>query len=60
MEGEEAGGDSELHTLGRKQGRFGERERENGSEGVKVEDSKFGGFFYIYLWHVVPSQGVWT
>ena len=47
-----------LHALRRKQGRRGERE--NGREGVKVEDSTFGGYFCIYSCHMAPSQGVWT
>ena len=33
---------------------------EEGSEGVKVEDSNFGGFFCICACHVVPCGGVWT
>ena len=35
-------------------------ERENGREGVKVEDNTFGGYFCIYSCHMAPSQGVWT
>ena len=37
-----------------------ERKRQNGREGVKVEDSNFGGFFCIYSYHVALYQGVWT
>ena len=47
-----------LHALRRKQGRRGERE--NGREGVKVEDSTFRGYFCIYSCHMAPSQGIWT
>ena len=46
MEGEEAGGDGELHALAEEAGEaWGERKRQNGREGVKVEDSNFRGFF---------------
>jgi len=61
VEGDEAGGGGELHALAEEAGEAsGERKRENGREGVKVEDSNFGGFFCIYLCHVAPSQEVWT
>jgi hypothetical protein len=60
VEGEEAGGDGELHPLAEEaEEAWGERKRQNGREGVKVEDSNFGGFFCIYLCHVAPSQEVW-
>ena len=39
---------------------LGGRRREEGSEGVKVEDSNFGGFFCICACHVAPCEGVWT
>jgi len=39
---------------------LGGRRREEGSEGVKVEDSNFGGFFCICACHVPPCEGVWT
>ena len=39
---------------------WGERKRENGREGVKVEDSNFRGFFCKNSCHVAPCQEVWT
>ena len=59
VEGEEAGGGGGSTHCGGSRGGVG-RERENGREGVKVEDSTFGGYFCIYSCHMAPSQGVWT
>jgi len=39
---------------------WGEIKRENGREGVKVEDSNFRGFFCKNSCHVAPCQEVWT
>ena len=61
MEGDEAGGGGELHALAEELGEAsGERKRENGREGVKIEDSNFGVFFFIYSYHVASCQEVWT
>ena len=71
MEGAEAGGDGELHPLAEEaEEAWGERKRQNGREGVKVEDSNFGGFFFAYIhatwrhvkrygpkWHNLTSSG---
>ena len=60
MEGDEAGGGGELHALVEEVGEAsGERMRENGREGVKVEDSNFGGFFlHIFMPRGVMSRGM--
>ena len=63
MEGEEAGGGGELHSVAEEAGEvWGEREREWEGGGVKVEDSNFGGFFFFAHIHAMcaPYQGVWT
>ena len=39
---------------------WGEIKRENGKEGVKVEDSNFRGFFCKNSCHMAPCQEVWT
>ena len=60
MEGEEAGGDGELHPLAEEaEEAWGERKRQNGREGVKVEDSNFGGFFlHIFMPRGAVSRGM--
>jgi hypothetical protein len=58
VEGEEAGGNSELHPLAEEA--WGERERENGRPRGKVEDSNFGGFFFAYIhatWRHLKGYG---
>jgi len=33
---------------------------EEGSDGVKVEDSNFGGFFCMCSYHVTSCKKIWT